>query len=295
LFGGLAPRFRGAARWLLALDQILFDTPVAALVETRRPRPVYVTERHILQVIPGAAYWLESAAGAPPVLSPLFLGVGDAIYNRADQRAAGFPSGSAGLALPRLAGSSAEIEAGSQAWNGPSLLLKGREASTENIIASLERRPAVVHLAVHFLESAAPPHYGLLALTLTGAGEPQLLTPFEIARWRVHAGLIVLSGCRSAGGVALPGTGLQGLTRAWLAAGAQAVLGTLWETPDDDGVMFRSFYQTLRSGSRLDGARALHVAQLNMIRSGGQRANPRYWSAYFLVGGPGRTLVTPWN
>jgi CHAT domain-containing protein len=60
-------------------------------------------------------------------------------------------------------------------------------------------------------------------------------------------------------------------------------------------MMFRSFYQSLRFEGRLDGARALHLAQLDMIRSGGRRANPRYWSAYFLVGGPGKTVVTPWD
>jgi CHAT domain-containing protein/tetratricopeptide (TPR) repeat protein len=295
LFIRLAPRFRNASVWLLALDQSLFDTPIAALVETRHPHTVYLAEHHVLQVIPSAAYWLESAALAPSPLSPLFVGVGDAIYNRADERATGLPRAAAALTLPRLAGSSAEIAACARAWNGPSLLLQGRAASAQNISASLERRPAVVHLAAHFLESAAQPRYSLLALTLTPAGEPQLLTPFEIARWRVHAGLVVLSGCHSAAGVPLPATGLQGLTRAWLAAGAQAVLGTLWETPDDDGAMFRSFYQTLRRGSRLDGARALHAAQLDMIRSRGRCANPHYWSAYFLVGGPGKTLVTQWK
>jgi len=295
LFGSLAPSFRKARRWLLVLDQSLFEAPLAALVVERRPRPVYAAEQHVLQVIPGPAYWLESAARAPSSLSPLFVGVGDAVYNRADERAAaGSRGGASTLGLPRLAGSGLEVEACTRAWSGPSLLLLGREASAANITASLERRPAVLHLAAHFLESAAQPRHGLVALTLTRAGEPELLTPFEIARWRVHTGLVVLSGCHSAAGVPLPATGLQGLTRAWLAAGAEAVLGTLWDTPDADGAMFRSFYQALRFGSRLDSARALHVAQLEMIRSGGQRANPRYWGAYFLVGGPEKALVT-WN
>ena len=39
LFGPLDSRFRHRTRWLLALDEGLFDVPVAALLESTRPRP----------------------------------------------------------------------------------------------------------------------------------------------------------------------------------------------------------------------------------------------------------------
>jgi CHAT domain-containing protein len=304
LFGPLASRFRHRTRWLLALDEGLFDVPVAALLESARPRPVYVAERHATVVVPGANYWLETVtrptAGQP---SPVFLGVGDPIYNEADPRlprrrensatgwlsplrlfAASRPS-TAGLVLPRLVASGAELDDCARAWDGDSILLRGAGATRRNLALQMRRNPAVVHFATHVLESPERPAFGLIALSLTDREETELLTPFEIAHWRIDAGLVVLSGCNSAQGAALPGTGLMGLTRAWLSAGARAVVSSRWPTPDEDGPLFKALYRNLRTERRADPGQALRIAQLEMIRSGGGHARPRYWGAYFVIGG----------
>jgi CHAT domain-containing protein len=303
LFGLLDSRFRHRTRWLLALDEGLFDVPVAALLASTRPRPVYVAERHTTVVVPGANYWLETAtrqtAGQP---SPVFLGVGDPIYNAADPRlsrrrgdagagwlsplklfTASVPS-AAGLVLPRLVASGAELENCARAWDGESILLRGPSATRRNLAEQMRRNPAVVHFATHVLESSERPAFGLIALSLTDRDETELLTPFEIAHWRIDAGLIVLSGCNSAQGAALPGTGLMGLTRAWLTAGARAVVSSRWPTPDEDGPLFKALYRNLRTERRADPGQALRIAQLEMIRSGGWHAQPRYWGAYFVIG-----------
>ena len=305
LFGPLDSRFRQRTRWLLALDEGLFDLPVAALLESTRPRPVYVAERHTTVVVPGADYWLETAtrqtAGQS---SAVFLGVGDPIYNAADPRlahrrgnggtgwmwplrlfTASAPSAAAGLVLPRLVASGAELENCARAWDGESILLEGAGATRHNLAEQMRRNPAVVHFATHVLESSERPAFGLIALSLTDREETELLTPFEIAHWRIDAGLIVLSGCNSAQGAALPGTGLMGLTRAWLTAGARAVVSSRWPTPDEDGPLFQALYRNLRTERRADPGQALRIAQLEMIRSGGWHAQPRYWGAYFVIGG----------
>jgi CHAT domain-containing protein len=285
LFGPLAPRFQQKARWLLALDVGLFDVPVAALLEDAGPPPVYVAERHITQFIPGAGYWVESAARTAPRLSPVFLGVGDPIYNTADPRLPGRPPTDAPtLLLPRLVASGAELEACARAWGGEHILLEGAEASRRNLAEQLRRNPAAVHFATHVLESSERSAYGLIALSLTNRGETELLPPVEIAHWRIQAGLVVLSGCHSAAGAALPGTGLLGLTRAWLTAGARAVVSSRWNTPDENGALFSALYRNLRAQPRADPAQALRAAQLDMIHSAGWRARPRYWGAYFMVG-----------
>jgi len=301
LFGGLAARFRRKPRWLLALDQQLFDAPVAALPES--PAGPYLVESHITEVVPGAGYWLDTASRMQMPASPLLLvGIGDPIYNTADprlpavsypRRAAGFgfvlgpappppPGGS--LLLPRLVASARELDACARAWNGDHLLLEGSRASRQEVAAQLEREPAVVHFATHFLASSGRQADSSIALGLTRAREIDLLTPEEIVHRRVRAGLVVLSGCHSAAGAVLPGTGLLGLSRAFLAAGARAVVSSRWSTPDDDGALFAAFYANLGVGNRMDAGRALRAAQLAMLRSGGRRARPRYWSAYFLVG-----------
>ena len=305
LFGPLDARFRHRTRWLLALDEGLFDVPVAALLESTRPRPVHVAERHTTVVVPGANYWLEAAtrqtAGQP---STVFLGVGDPIYNAADPRlprgrgnagsgwtsplrlfTASAPSAAAGLVLPRLVASGAELDNCARAWDGESILLRGAGATRRNLADQMRRNPAVVHFATHVLESSERPAFGLIALSLSDREEPELLTPFEIAHWRIDAGLIVLSGCYSAQGAALPGTGLMGLTRAWLTAGARAVVSSRWPTPDEDGPLFQALYRDLRTDRRADPGQALRIAQLEMIRSPGWHAQPRYWGAYYVIGG----------
>ncbi len=128
----------------------------------------------------------------------------------------------------------------------------------------------------------------MIALSLGEAGDAELLTAAEIRHWRLEAPVVVLSGCSSGSADILPGEGLLGLSRAWLAAGAEAVVASLWPTPDDNGRLFVSFYRLLRNVKR-DGtgsrpASALREAQLEMLRSGTWRSEPRYWAAHFVTG-----------
>ena len=302
LFGPLAPRFRNKTRWLLALDRELFEVPVAALREPVGHATRYVVEGHITQVIPGAGYWLDSMARRPkPAGRSLFVGIGDPIYNTADPRLeppsarlAGFltigmftaaPAAERpALMLPRLVASAAELDACARAWPGERVLLEGSAASRRELAGRLVREPAVVHFATHFLEVPGTQTDSAIALGLTPGREIDLLMPEEIAHRPLRAGLVVLSGCHSAAGAVVPGGGLLGLTRAFLAAGARSVISSRWATPDDDGALFAGLYANLGTAAPSDAGRALRAAQLAMIRTGGLRARPNYWSAYFLVG-----------
>jgi tetratricopeptide (TPR) repeat protein len=293
LFGSLGERFRTAPRWFLALDGALAELPVAALVEKQglEPNgpPEYLLAHHTVELIPGVAYWVESGEGPAPRLSPLFVGLGDAIYSRADQRlGSASRTQSEELALPRLPASGSEVETCARAWRGTSILLRGRDATREKLVKALLNRPAAVHLAAHYIESAGPNRYGLIALSLSPAGDSQVLTPFEISRWHIRAGLVVLSGCHSAAGAPLPGEGALGLPRAWLAAGAESVIGSLWDTPDDDGPLFAELYRNLPVPGRLDAGQALRRAQLSLLRSGGRFGRPAYWGSYFVLANRGK-------
>ena len=282
LFGRSAPEFLTKNRWLLALDDALFQVPFAALPAGDS---LSVADRHVIEVVPGAALWTNRPRRSTP---GLFLGVGDPVYNSADPRHihSSHPSQFqlvSFAALPRLVGSASELDVSVAAWSGDHELLKGADASRAALTAGLARNPSVIHFATHFVESPGPNPHGAIVLSLNGNGGPETLDPAEIASWRVNAELVALSGCRSSAGAVLPGSGLLGLTRAWLAAGARGVLASHWPVPDDGGPLFAAFYRNLGS-LRQNPAAALRAAQVEMAAAGGWRAAPRYWAAYFVMG-----------
>ncbi len=199
----------------------LFLLPFAALPVDLRP--TYLAERHAIRVIPTVLL----RQGAPNRTGP-FLGVGDPVYNAADPRWRGTSPSAQPMQMPRLVGSRHEIEvcAGLYGSRRPPVLLQGMDATQLRVEQELARNPSVVHFAVHAVES--PKLERFLALSLSPSGTPEFLTPSVIASWRSHPGLVVLSSCSSARAEVLPATGLTGLTRAWLLAGADAVAASLW-------------------------------------------------------------------
>jgi CHAT domain-containing protein len=107
----------------------------------------------------------------------------------------------------------------------------------------------------------------------------------EIAGWKLPVRLVVLSSCQSAGGRILSGEGVQGLTSAFLSAGARSVVATLW--PVDDLVtaeFMKDFYRSLADGSSVSAS--LREAQLSLARNPAT-ADPFYWSGFVLVGDAG--------
>ncbi len=281
--------------WIVAPDGPLFELPFAALVtDARTPGsvPTYVVERHAIQIVPGAATLLPTSR--PNSDGPI-VGVGDPIYNRADprlvRRVSSTKMPARSMELARLVGSGREIENCARVWRSRGsepILLQGETATRANLMDALHRKPAVLHMAAHVLFPPQDSSPGMLALSLTPAGELELLTANEIAAMRLNLGLVVLNGCSSGRAAILPGAGLMGMTRAWLAAGARAVIVTRWATADqNDGHLFQAFYQSVSPASdsmkRKSFAQSLREAQIAELHAGGRRANPSNWAAYFCV------------
>jgi CHAT domain-containing protein len=285
--------------WLLALDGKLFEAPLAALVTDEDGAESYLVEKVVLETTPGA--WAVGAAPLAPRSGP-FLAVGDPIYNAADPR---IGSGSELITrtvrvfrgaenitqLPRLVGSATEAVNCARTWDGgESILLMGTSANPRAFRQALESKPAVIHIAAHFLRSDDEERT-VIALSLRrSGGRPvvDVLTPADIATLHADGSLVVLSGCSSGAGRVQAGAGLLGLARAWLTAGARAVVSSAWPVPDDSGELFQDFYRRLRaaaeSGDTLAPAEALQRAQVDMLRSGAWRSSPSYWAAYGLLG-----------
>jgi CHAT domain-containing protein/tetratricopeptide (TPR) repeat protein len=308
LFGSISRRFLDKPVWIVAPDGSLFDLPFAALVEPAlSDSPAlsgsndahYLIELHAVRIVPGVSTLLSTAA--PDVQGP-FVGIGDPIYNRADDRlrrprSSGaprneIPNGSPGqaLELSRLAGSGREVESCAEIWRSHgsrTILLEGAAASGLELTEALRQNVQVLHIATHFLFPSPDSGPGLLALALIPGNQVQLLSATEIATFRSRVGLVVLDGCSSGHAAILPGAGLMGMTRAWMAAGAQAVVATRWPVDDREaGEFFRAFYRLYylrRAHRRGSVALILQEAQRDQLRSGGLHSDPAYWAAYFCV------------
>lgn len=295
LFSQIPARVLEKSEWLLAPDGELLDAmPFAAL-------PIYkdggtyhpLLAEHSLRVLPGAM--LPAAKGAAiPAQPPTFLGVGDPIYNRADSRVdrksapAAPPKSSRYSTLARLVASRNELKMSAEACGLPRTdLLTGPEATGVRIRqAAAAEKPRIVHFAVHVLSPEGKPAEAALALSLNGTGIPEFLTAEVVSTLRTPGALVVLSGCASQQGDIIPGSGLVGLSRSWLLAGAEAVVVSAWPTPDVSGQFFSNFYTHYRQSEGAvyqRAAEALRQTQLDMSRSGGFRSNPDFWAAYSIV------------
>jgi CHAT domain-containing protein/tetratricopeptide (TPR) repeat protein len=123
-----------------------------------------------------------------------------------------------------------------------------------------------------------------LALAGANVGPEGNLTAEEIVGLDLRkARLVVLSACDTGRGAEVTGQGVLGLQAAVQAAGARALLMSLWPVPDDaTAVLMGSFYRCLWEEKR-SPAVALSQAQ-NQVRSREGWEAPVYWAGWSLVG-----------
>jgi CHAT domain-containing protein len=291
LFGGSEQSFSQSSQWFISVDDPLL--PFASLVvENVKDRPVYLAERKAFEVLPGA--WMLAAPQRERVAAKRLLLAGDGIYNQADPRfthpgllhAIGFNSHSEAGAwsMARLPASGAEVRFAAN-LSSQRVVLTGAGLTKDRLLKEIDRDPAVIHIASHVLEAPDRLRTGILALGIDQSGAPDLLTAREIMMHPIHSCLVVMTGCSSGSGDVLPASGLMGLTRAWLAAGAGEVLATRWPVMDEsrEGLV-GSFYVHLLFSPDGNIPEALRQARKDMITRGGWRAEPRYWSSFFLIG-----------
>lgn len=171
---------------------------------------------------------------------------------------------------------------------GPDSMRVG-PAATEHALKSADAsRYRILHLAAHAVADEIVPRRSAVLLTPSGEDDG-LLQVSEVANLTLNADLVVLAACRSHVGRLVRGEGLLSLSRAFLHAGARAVVATAWTVPDRETTwLMERFYTGLRDGLPPD--EALRQAQLAALASGGSRAAPGAWAA-FVVFGEARTPI----
>ena len=278
------------ARWLppsgsrLAIipHDVLFSLPFAAL---RDARGHYFVERYAFIVAPSASVLQLSSNRAPVPEGRPWLIVAD-------------PRTAPDAHLPPLPG--ARVEARVVAAAAPSGVrqLEGRDATLPAVITAMAGA-SLVHIAAHAVaDDGKTGAYIALASNQAEAAVDSRLTASRIYGLRLDAQLVVLSACRSARGP-ISGDGVAGFGRAFIYAGARAVLVSLWDVPDAPAArLMKQFYARLEGGA--DRASALRDAQLSLLRAlrrgevsvatSARRVTlseqPRLWAGFELLGEP---------
>ncbi|HEY4648424.1 MAG TPA: CHAT domain-containing protein, partial [Gemmatimonadales bacterium] len=157
----------------------------------------------------------------------------------------------------------------------------GKEASASYLQSADLHSFRVIHFATHTLVDEHSAARTALVLA-PGTRQSGRLGPGDLAALRLDADMVVLSSCRSAGGVVVNGEGVQGLIAPLFQAGAHAVVATRWEVGDRDALDFvRVLYRHLAEGETV--GEALRLAKLDSMRD---HAPAQQWAAFTLTGDP---------
>ncbi len=193
------------------------------------------------------------------------------------------------VAFPRLQATGREAAAiKALAPAGKVKLDLGLDATREAVLAGNLSDFRVLHFATHAVADTENPDLsGLVLSQVDAAGRPRegFLGLADIYGLDLHAGLVVLSGCRTALGKEVRGEGLIGLTRAFQYAGVPRVVASLWPVDDrtTEELMTR-FYQAMwREHDRRAPAAALREAQ-RLLRQDPRYADPHSWAGFVFQG-----------
>jgi CHAT domain-containing protein len=123
------------------------------------------------------------------------------------------------------------------------------------------------------------------------SGEDGVLTAFEATGLNLlGTQLVVLSACETGLGDVVNGEGVYGLRRAFVIAGAESQMISLWKVSDSGTKdLMSAYYQKLLTGE--GRSEALQKTQLELLQIPKYR-HPYYWAA-FIFSGNWKSLESP--
>lgn len=287
LLGGI-PEFKEKQAVIVVPDGKLHLLPFSALADSGQ----YILNSHLVTVAPSGTVLdiLRHRINPTPRGRLPYLGVAawtskpPSMTLIADiRRAISGPEEKELIALPE---SRNEVETIAADFPKPNTILLGNHATETNFKHLLLKQYNVIHLALHgYDNSEFPDRSALVFAPENPPVDDGLLQVREIRRLPLNASLVTLSACDT--GIGPVGEeGVANIVNAFIGAGAQSVVSTLWEVEDQATAQFMiDFYRQLGKGE--GKAEALRQAQLDMLHSG---APPYYWAGFELVGEPTGSL-----
>jgi len=182
--------------------------------------------------------------------------------------------------LPTLPFAEQEAQMVAGAYPGAALL-SGADATHTNVVNRLGSTD-VVHFAGHAVANDLSPADS--ALILAGARTDRL-TAREIRGLSMpRTTLVVLGACETATGFMTQSQGPLSLARAFLAAGADGVVASLWTVNDSASArLLTRFHRAYRTTGH--AAEALREAQASLLHSGDPvLSDPSRWGPFVVVG-----------
>ena len=153
-----------------------------------------------------------------------------------------------------------------------------REATVAHLSEQASGSP-IIHIATHGHSRLDAPNFSYVLLA---DGQLNAIDAFSLDLSSCQ--LVTLSGCET--GISLSGGGDEqlGLGRAFLAAGVDSLVISLWPVEDNaTGELMHRFYQRLLQGDTK--SQALRSAQCSLLHSeSANYAHPYFWAAFRLVG-----------
>jgi CHAT domain-containing protein len=250
----------------------LFAVPFAALL---KPEPSnnedrYLVQDHALVYVPslGVLKQIQARArGRPNDTELSLLAVANPRFGPNLVDVTGKPL----AALPQL---EADLQHVLSFYAPESIrVLKGADATLDRVLAESPSRDVVL-FATH-AKAFANPENSYIALA------DRRLQIADLTEHRLNARLAILAACETGSG-RISSDGVEGLARTIVAAGADALIATLWEVPEEaTGELLYGFHRAwLRDGKGL--AESLRLAQIGLLKNYGGQI--RLWAGFELIG-----------
>lgn len=193
--------------------------------------------------------------------------------------------------LPDLPGAQLEIESINDQFikmGFSTKMLISAEASEMNMKKA--KSPRVMHIATHGFFMPDVDNVKTNPLVKSGimlsqvsdnSGEDGTLTAYEAMELDLEGtDLVVLSACETGLGEQRNGEGVYGLQRAFMVAGAQSIIMSLWKVDDEaTKELMTAFYKKWVNGQ--DKVSSFKEAQLEVKA---KFSNPVYWGGFVMVG-----------
>lgn len=277
-----------------ALLTIVPHGPLLSLSFAALPnaRGRYLLEDYTLHYVPaGALLTYTASRRRPDARSAPLLAIADPLPPR--RSALDVP-------LVRLPGARREAAAVARLPRAGGVRILQDDQATEAHLRDALASSAVLHFATHAIVRNDDPLASFLSLTASGRTSESdgALTAREVYDLRLHADLVVLSACQTAGGI-VTGDGVATFARSFLSAGAATLVASLWDVADEPTPqLLPRFYEAWQGGA--SKAAALRSAQLRLLDELRRRRirvatplgpvtvpeHPVFWSGFMLFGEP---------